>query len=134
MSRKVKPLKSPYSRKTLPMTIEKQVKKGNKWITVETSKELLTRSNFEKFFTGKNLKEHKRFMSNLGAKEKEEYRTTRLGNIPVKITSTSPSGDERYIRKVDVKKYERNWYMQQKRYYRDYENRLKKGHKKIEVI
>lgn len=134
MSRKVKPLKSPYSRKTLPMTIEKQVKKGNKWITVETSKELLTRSNFEKFFTGKNLKEHKRFMSNLGAKEKEEYRTTRLGNIPVKITSTSPSGDERYIRKVDVKKYERNWYMQQNRYYRDYENRLKKGHKKIEVI
>jgi|SRR5690554_1013779 len=134
MSRKVKPLKSPYSRKTLPMTIEKQVKKGNKWVTVQTSKEMLTRGNFEKYFTGKNLKEHKRFMSNLGAKEKEEYRTTRLGNIPVKITSTSPSGDERYIRKVDVKKYERNWYMQQNRYYRDYENRLKKGHKKIEVI
>src|SRR5690554_2116416 len=127
MSRKMKPLKTPYSRKTLPMTVEKQVKKGSKWITVDSREEMLTRTQFEKFYTGKNLKDHKRFMSNLGAKEREEYGHTRLGYIPVKMTSTAPTGDERYVRKVNVKKYERNWDTQSRRFNRDYENRMKKG-------
>lgn len=134
MSIKLKPLKGPYSRKTLPMVTEKQVKKGSKWITVDTNKELYSRDQFEKMFTGKNLKQHKRFMSNLGSKEREEYKHTRLGYIPVKFTSTSPSGDERYVRKVDVKKYEKNWDTQNNRYQRDYYNRVKKGHSKFEVI
>src|SRR5690606_39220778 len=113
MARKIKPLNIVYHRKTIPMKLEHYEKVGNKWKKVSEEKQMYSESKFKEFFTGKNLSDHKRFMRNIGAKEREVYTYTRMGYVPVKFTSTSPDDSQRTVRTIDLRQADKNAKRQQ---------------------
>lgn len=112
MTRKSKPLKDWEDRKIYPLTKIHQKKVGNKWITVEVEKETVSKKHYNNAFGEETIK----FFRRLGGKEQVDRRPTWDGYKPVKVISTSPSGDERYIRQVDFDKAYKNSERQRKIY------------------
>lgn len=79
------------------MTIEEQTKSGSRWQTVKTEKKEISREFYNNTVDPKAI----RFFRRLGGVETVQKDYTERGFLPVRILSTSPDRQTRFIRTFD---------------------------------